>query len=240
MINQLFKNKKILVIAAHPDDEILGLGATLHRFIKRHDCQSRAVILGEGITSRGKKEEAAKWKTDLEIHRNNIARAAEFIGYEGTGIYDLPDNRFDSVDLLDIIKLVESEISSFKPDIIFTHHAYDLNIDHRLTLEAVMTAARPLPEKKPMMLLAFETPSSTEWQIAEPHTAFLPNLFIPVTLQDLEAKKNAMAAYTSECREYPHPRSLKALEIIARRWGTVVGSEYAEAFRIIRFVAQEG
>ena len=151
-------------------------------------------------------------------------------------IYDFPDNRFDSVDLLDLIKVVEKEVNEFNPEIVFTHHLGDLNIDHELTSKAVTTAVRPLPNEPLRMLLTFETPSSTEWQIAEPHVAFLPQLFISLSKVNLVAKQNAIQAYKYECRDYPHPRSVQALEVIARRWGTVIGTEYAEAFHLVRWV----
>lgn len=139
-----FSNKKILVVVAHPDDELLGCGATMHRLIHEHNCTIRAVILGEGLTSRSDVRDTEKWKKELQVHRANIENARKEIGYESMGIYDFPDNRFDSVDLLDIIKVVENEKEDFKPEIIFTHHGGDLNIDHQRTFESVMTATRPM------------------------------------------------------------------------------------------------
>ena len=140
------KNKRILVVVAHPDDELLGCGATMHRLIHEQDCAVRAVILGEGLTSRSETRDSVKWKEDIEVHRSNIENARKVIGYDSVGIYDFPDNRFDSVDLLDIIKVVEKEKEEFKPEIIFTHHGGDLNIDHQRTFEAVMTATRPMKD----------------------------------------------------------------------------------------------
>ncbi|UOQ70363.1 PIG-L deacetylase family protein [Hymenobacter cellulosilyticus] len=140
-----WSNKKVLVVVAHPDDELLGLGATIHRLVHQQGCTARAVILGEGITSRATVRDPEKWAAELSVHRSNIQRAAEAIGYSSTGIYDFADNRFDSVDLLDLVKVVEQEKEEFQPDIIFTHHGGDTNIDHRRTFEAVITGTRPLP-----------------------------------------------------------------------------------------------
>ena len=114
----------------------------------------------------------------------------------------------------------------------------DLNIDHRQTFNAVITALRPIPESNSCSLITFETPSSTEWQLQEQNTAFIPNFYYEILTPDLKAKQNALNAYTSEVRSYPHPRSTRALEIIARRWGTHIGTNLAEAFRIIRVVSK--
>jgi LmbE family N-acetylglucosaminyl deacetylase len=236
MLSSSFCNKKILVVVAHPDDEVLGLGGTLHRLIHRESCEVRVVILGEGITSRSDERNPEKWKDELSIHRDNINQASQYIGISSISTYEFPDNRFDSVNFLDIVKTIEKEIDLFKPEIIFTHHSGDLNIDHQLTSNAAATATRPLPSEPPRMVLTFETPSSTEWQIPEASVAFIPQIFIPLEWQDIIAKQRAIEAYKQECREYPHPRSTRALEIIAQRWGTVIGSEYAEAFRLLRWV----
>ena len=133
-----FKKKKILIIAAHPDDELLGLGATMHKLINEKESIVRVIILGEGITSRSDKRDPKKWTEELKRHRENIEEARKSIGYESVGIYDFPDNRFDTVALLDIIKVIEKEKEIFKPEIIFTHHGGDVNIDHQRTFEAVI------------------------------------------------------------------------------------------------------
>jgi LmbE family N-acetylglucosaminyl deacetylase len=236
MINTFFSGKRFLVIVAHPDDEVIGCGGVIHRLVRRQACEARVVILGEGMTSRAHERLPDEWKEQLAFHRANMTRATQRIGYGSTGVYDLPDNRFDSVDLLDIIKLVESEIDVFQPDVVLTHHPKDLNVDHRLTCEAVVTAVRPIPDKNVPSLLSFETLSSTEWQIPEPDYAFLPNLFFTLSVDDLSAKQEALEAYTTEVCDYPHPRSKQGVEILARRWGMVVGVEYAEAFRLLRGV----
>lgn len=231
-----WSNKKILVIVAHPDDELLGLGATIHRLVHRQSCTARAVILGEGITSRATVRDPQQWAAELAVHRSNIQRAAEAIGYSSTGIYDFADNRFDSVDLLDLVKVVEQEKEEFQPDIIFTHHGGDTNIDHRRTFEAVMTGTRPLPGEPMRTIVACETPSSTEWQAANYPNPFLPNFFLAVTEEDLAAKIEGMEAYEFEKRAYPHPRSPEALRILAQRWGVVIGQPLAEAFMLIRHI----
>ena len=231
-----FKNKKILVVVAHPDDELLGLGATMHKLINEKNCSIRVIILGEGITSRSEKRNPDQWSEELKIHRQNIDAARKSIGYESVGIYDFPDNRFDTVALLDIIKVIEKEKSAFQPDIIFTHHGGDLNIDHQRTFEAVITATRPMEQERVKTIITFETPSGTEWRSPTDPKHFLPNLFFSVSEENVDAKIKGMESYEFERRNYPHPRSPEALKIQAQRWGVVIGTNFAEAFCLIRSV----
>ena len=223
-------------MVAHPDDELLGLGGTLHKICRETKSVVRVVILGEGITSRGAVRDPEKWRTELAIHRSNIKDAQVEIGYHEVSIRKFPDNRFDSVALLDIVKVVEQEKEQFKPDLIFTHHGGDTNIDHQKTFEAVITATRPIEEEGVQTIIAFETPSSTEWQAFNYKNYFQPNLFIEIEQEDLEAKIKGMESYEFEKRKFPHPRSPEALETAAKKWGTVVGKQLAEAFMIIRHI----
>lgn len=228
------RNKKILVVVAHPDDELLGLGATINRLVNDYNCQCRAVILGEGITSRSDTRDRESWNKELELHRRNIYSAQQAIGYESVGVYDFPDNRFDSVDLLDIIKVVEKEKEQFQPEVIFTHHGGDVNIDHQRTFEAVITATRPMQHERVKTIIAFETPSGTEWRAASDPRHFIPNLFFEISEANLQAKIKGMESYEFEKRPYPHPRSPEALTIQAQRWGVSIGKYYAEAFMLVR------
>jgi LmbE family N-acetylglucosaminyl deacetylase len=234
MIN--LKDKKILLVVAHPDDEILGIGATMHRLIREQDIKTHVVILGEGITSRSDERNTEKWKTELEIHRNNIHQAQKIIGYHSVSIYDFPDNRFDSVPLLDIVKMIEKEKTLFHPEVVFTHHGGDLNIDHQRTFEAVITACRPMHTEGVKTIISFETPSGTEWRASTDPRHFIPNMFFEVSEEDINTKSKAMECYEFEKRKYPHPRSPKALKIQAQRWGVSIGCSYAEAFCLVRSI----
>ncbi len=229
-----FEGKKILVVVAHPDDELLGLGASMHRLIREHKVETRVVILGEGITSRSDTRDVTLWEEQLKTHRQNIVNAQQAIGYGSVGIYDFPDNRFDTVALLDIIKVVEREKQNFMPDVIFTHHGGDVNVDHQRTFQAVVTACRPMTHEKVKTIITFETPSGTEWRASADPNHFIPNMFIAVNEADVDAKIKGMESYEFERREYPHPRSPEALKVQARRWGVAVGVPYAEAFCIVR------
>ncbi len=233
---ELLENKRILVVVAHPDDELLGLGATMHRLIRHHGCTIRVVILGEGLTSRADHRDPAAWEQELAVHRSNIETARAAIGYHSVSAHDFPDNRFDTVALLDLIKVIEAEKQTFQPSVIFTHHGGDVNIDHQRTFEAVVTACRPLSHETVRTIIACETPSGTEWRAATDPRHFVPNLFFAVSETDVEAKITGMEAYEFERRAYPHPRSPEALRIQARRWGVVVGTDFAEAFVLVRSV----
>jgi LmbE family N-acetylglucosaminyl deacetylase len=231
----LFGNR-ILVVVAHPDDELLGLGATLNKLSKDQKKIIRVVILGEGLTSRSPIRDVDQWEKDMEKHKADIAKAQKNIGYDELATYNFPDNRFDSVNLLDIIKVVEKEILLFKPEAILTHHGGDLNIDHQRTFEAVITATRPIEIEWVKSIITFETPSSTDWGASTDPRHFIPNLFVSVSKENLKSKIDGIESYEFEKRNYPHPRSPEALEVQARRWGIVVGKEYAEAFAVVRAV----
>lgn len=225
-----------MVVAAHPDDELLGLGATMHKLIKEQGVKVHVVILGEGITSRSDTRDIEKWKDVLTEHRRNINAAGGHVGYDSINTYDFSDNRFDSHALLDIIKVVEKEKEEFKPDIIFTHNAGDLNIDHQRTFQAVMTATRPMEDENVTTVICFETPSATEWQYSNHPEQFKPNLYIGVNSEDVQAKCDAMSEYKFETREYPHPRSFNALKVLAQYRGYTSGNVMAEAFEIVRMI----
>ncbi len=228
--------KRIMLVVAHPDDELLGCGATFHRLVNEFGCHVRVVILGEGITSRSDQRDTEAWRNELRIHKKNIEQAQEAIGYQELRVYDFPDNRFDSVDLLDIVKVVEKEKNDFNPQVVFTHHGGDLNIDHQRTFEAVITATRPMKSEVVKAIFTFETPSGTEWRASSDPRHFVPTIFFKVTEKDIAAKIAGMECYKYETREYPHPRSPEALKIQCQRWGIVVGGDFAEAFMIIRSI----
>ncbi|GAB6100058.1 PIG-L family deacetylase [Halanaerocella petrolearia] len=223
---------KILVVVAHPDDEILGVGGTLAKHIDNGD-EVYCLILGEGMTSRNEKREEVEQEKLEELHTDTL-KAAEIIGFQDVFFSDFPDNRFDGIDLLDIIKEVEEKVNKIEPDIIYTHYSDDLNIDHQRTFKAVITACRPVEDYTVKEIYAFETPSSTEWNFND-EISFNPNVFVDVK-KTIDKKLRAMECYKSEVKDYPHPRSIKALRTFAKRWGTVVGKEYVEAFELVRQV----
>jgi len=223
--------RRALCVAAHPDDEILGAGAAMAALADA-GCEVHVLVLGEGVGARFGGDD----RPDDEVAglAGELRRAAAIIGATPHQL-DLPDNRFDAVDTLDVIHRVEGVKAEVEPDLVFTHHAGDLNVDHRVTANAVLTAFRPLPGEPHRTLLGFETLSSTEWNVPANGTTFTPNWFWDAS-PGLERKVAAMDAYRHELREWPHPRSLEGIRVAARRWGMTVGMDAAEAFMLLRHV----
>ncbi|OAB58145.1 GlcNAc-PI de-N-acetylase [Phormidium willei BDU 130791] len=216
-------SKRTLVIAAHPDDEVLGCGGS----IAAQNSQGNSVqvmFLADGVSSRGGEASA-----ELQRRHDAAHTAAELLGIESVSFADFPDNQLDTVPLLRVVQRIEERITQYQPDTILTHHAGDVNIDHQCVHQAVITACRPQPGYPVKTLLFFEVPSSTEWQPPGSAAAFLPNWFIDIS-DTLERKLEALAAYSEELRDFPHPRSVEAVEALARWRGATVGVRAAEAF----------
>lgn len=226
--------KQILVIAAHPDDEVLGVGGTILKHVKNGD-EVYCLILGRGVESRFDKksiernEEDEKEKERMQESLN----CGKILGMKEIFFEDFPDNRFDSVDLLDITKKVEYYLKIVKPEIIYTHYENDLNIDHRRVFQAVITACRPCNENCPKEIYSFEVLSGTEWQLEG--MKFSPNVYIDIE-ENIETKLRAIEVYKSEIRDYPHSRSNEGIKILSKYRGLECGRKYAEAFRLIRMV----
>ena len=230
----------ILVIIAHPDDEVLGMGGTILKHAKNGDRVTVA-YLTTGITSRRsvnyktnpkyeptKKQEANMRKQISEL-RSDAKKVCKFLKVKKTMFFDYPDNELDTISLLKIIKTVEKLVKETKPERIYTSHFGDLNIDHRIVYESVLTAVRPT-ELTVKEILCFELLSSTEWSFSY---EFKPNYFIDIK-NELENKIKAMKLYKNEIRKYPHPRSVESTKHTACKWGTVSGFFAAEAFQLIR------
>lgn len=221
-----------LVIAAHPDDEVLGVGGTIARLTDDGHAVD-VVIVGEGSTSRSPVRQAES-NAVAELKAQSL-RAAAILGVRDVVHLGLPDNRFDSVDLLDIVKLLEAIVDEREPRVVFTQHGGDVNIDHQLVFRAVLAVTRPTPGYPVESVLAYEVASSTEWAFATMAPVFQPNVFFDIEAT-LERKVSAMMAYTDEMRQSPHPRSPEMLRARAATWGGTVGVGAAEAFQLIREV----
>jgi len=223
---------KWLDVAAHPDDEVLGCGATISRMAREgHDVFIS--VLGQGISSRYENHDQASSK-ELEELQRRCRKAAGLLGAKDIFTFRFPDNSFDTVPLLQIVKTIEGLVQRTKPEVIYTHYAGDLNIDHAITIRAVLTAIRPVKDQQVKKLYSFEIPSSTEWAFGE-FGPFTPNVFVDVSTT-LELKIRALLCYESEAREYPHPRSPEALRSLAKKWGSTAGLNAAEAFQLIRSI----
>lgn len=221
--------QNVAVVVAHPDDEVLAFGGTVARHVAKGDSV-RILILATGLASRGDHDEDM-----FATLRAQAEDAAAILGAQTPEFADFPDNRMDTVALLDVVQRIEVFFDVSKPDLILTHHAGDLNVDHRITAQAALTAARPLPGRKPVRVYAGEVLSSSEY--SAPTERFIPNTYADITPW-LEVKKQALACYRDELRAWPHPRSLQAVEYQARLRGSEVGLEAAEALCLIRAVFQ--
>jgi len=231
---------RILVIVAHPDDEVLGMGGTIKK-LTRDGHNVKIVILATGITSRRSSNYINSTdyennkiqsitKKQLKELQKDAKNAAKIMGVTKLDMMNFPDNEMDKITNLEVTKTIEKVVEEFKPEIVFTHSEYDLNIDHRIIHNATLTATRPFQKFLVRKLITFEVPSSTEWNFSK---KFIPNIFVNIT-KELSFKTRAMQAYKNEIRKSPHPRSKEGLEIIAKRWGTVSGYDAAEAFCLVR------
>jgi LmbE family N-acetylglucosaminyl deacetylase len=224
-------SKKILIVAAHPDDEVLGCFGTVARLIKQ-GYEAYTLILGEGKTSRDESRVVENKKDEIEVLNSEIQKANDIIGIKKVFVESFPDNRFDSVDLLDIIKVVSKVKEEVKPDIIFTHYEHDLNIDHQITYKAVITATRPMKDEITKEIYSFEILSSTEWNYP---LSFSPDTYFDIS-DTIDLKLDAMKEYESELCQYPHPRSLEGIDLNAKYHAMRVGKRYVEAFKTIRAI----
>lgn len=217
----------IAVIAAHPDDEALGAGGTIAKHARNGDAV-HILFLADGVGARDDMD-------GLEERHVATFNAAKEMGVAKENVHFefFPDNRMDSVALLDVVKKVEAFITKVQPNIIYTHHAGDLNIDHVVTAKAVMTACRPLAGLSVKKIYGFEVLSSTEWQAPRAENAFLPSHFVNIT-DTLEDKMKCLKAYDLEMRPFPHSRSYEAVRALAVYRGVSAGYEAAEAFTVIR------
>ncbi len=217
---------RILVVAPHPDDEVLGCGGTIKK------CSSRGDEVMVLIVTRGKPE---MYSEERIINVRNEARMAhQILGVEETRFLDFPAPDLDVVPNSDISASIYKFIEEFKPKTIFLPHYGDIHHDHKAVFNAGMVAARPL-KTSIERILTYETLSETEWSIPSPSNVFSPNFFVDIS-EIFNYKLEAMKCYKSQLRENPNPRSLKIIEALASFRGSSVGLTYAEAFMTIRIV----
>lgn len=218
---------RVLIVAAHPDDEVLGCGGTIARHVAEGDVVC-VVFMADGVGARGLDLKQIKYRNQARD------RALKALGVTSWFALDFPDNRMDTVPLLDVVQALERIIDEQKPNRVYTHHYGDLNVDHRITCEAVITACRPVPGATVREILTFEVTSSTEWR-SMPCSQFRPNLYIDIS-DFIEEKVQALGYYDLEMRPPPHSRSIEHSKAVAFHRGSCIGVLAAEAFEIIRFL----
>ena len=213
----------VLVVAAHPDDEVLGCGGTIARHTDRGD-RVDIHFLTDGVGARG--------AGDVGARQDAARAAAEILGAAAPSFGDFPDNRLDSVDLLDVVQSIEARLAARDYSTVYTHWDGDLNIDHQVANRAVRTAARPVPGQSVTAVFAFEVASSSEWAFATGARAH-PSMAVAISDQ-MDRKVAALEAYAMEMRAAPHARSVEAVRAQAAWRGAQHGVAFAEAFHVVR------
>lgn len=218
-------SKTILIVAAHADDEAIGCSGTIARHVAEGD-NVHLLFMTDGVGSR-------EVVADEASERLSAAeQAAKILGVSSVTHLNFPDNSMDALPLLDIVKEVEVKITEISPEIIYTHHIGDLNVDHQIAHKVVMTACRPQPGFCVKTIYAFEVLSSTEWQTPSLN-AFIPSVFVDIT-DYLPIKMQVISVYEEEMRQVPHSRSPQHVELLAKHRGYSVGLHAAEAFMLVR------
>jgi LmbE family N-acetylglucosaminyl deacetylase len=227
---------RVLCVVTHPDDEVIGVGGALARHASAGDEVSVSVLSQAGPARH--EEVTPSVEAQMAERRACTRRACRELGVESVNFHDFPDNAFDEVPLLDLVKTVERELRKFRPDIVYTHQYGDLNISHELTCRAVITAGRPLPDSGIRRILAFETLSNSEWALPNVSNEFRPTVFVDIS-NHLDAKLDALVEHDVELREHPHPRTVENVRRNARLWGAKAGVPAAEAFELLREVRRD-
>ncbi|MFH1563902.1 MAG: PIG-L deacetylase family protein [Nitrospirota bacterium] len=224
---------KVLVVAAHPDDEIYGVGGTIVKHAKCGD-EVYVCILTEGVTTQyANAMDKISLDNLIEQKKKESLKAAKILGIKEVFFFNLPDMRLDTIAHSEVNQPIEQCIVKLLPDIVYTHHWGDVNKDHRLAFESTMVAVRPGLNSPIKRVLIYETPSSSEWNAPILTNQFMPNVFVDIS-DVLPLKIQAMKAYKSELRPFPHPRSIEAVTTYAKKRGLEVGKKSVECFMLIR------
>jgi LmbE family N-acetylglucosaminyl deacetylase len=224
----MMETRNILVVAAHPDDEVLGVGGTIS-LMKKQGKRVTALIVTDGSTAQYEGDGEA-----VERKRKQMYAANSVLGTDEVIQWDFPDMRLDSVSHVDLTRSLDQLMRAQHYDTVFVHNETDINLDHRLIYHAVLVTTRPAPGQSVRQILTYQVNSSTEWGARSSEAIFCPNVYIDIS-ETIEKKLDAIKEYKDEVRPYPHPRSLEALESRARVYGTEAGFHYAEAFKLILF-----
>ncbi|MEG0075285.1 MAG: PIG-L deacetylase family protein [Eubacterium sp.] len=223
---------KILIIAAHPDDEVYGMGGTIAK-LNRAGNEIYVLIVTEGCSTQyvGNKDIILKKQKEAQI-------AGEILGIKAVMFSNLPDMKLDTVSHVAVNQVIEDAIRKIKPAIVYTHHRGDVNKDHRIVYESTMVAVRPIYTQCVKKILCYAVPSSSEWNADLVETTFHPTVFEEID-PFYGLKQRAIESYGTEIRAFPHPRSLKYVDIFDRAMGLKVGLKRSEGFQLIREISGE-
>ena len=222
--------RNVMVIAAHPDDEVLGVGGTIP-LMKQVGARVTVVIVTDGSSTQyPNQDEVARRK------KEHLRQANEVLGTDEVIELDLPDMRLDTLEHWELNQALENVLSQKSYDTVFVHHPGDVNMDHQAIFQSLLVAVRPLPGSTVKNVLTYEVNSSTEWGARSRERVFLPNLYVDIA-GTIKQKLESLDRYADELRPYPHPRSSLATESRARTRGNEVGYEYAEAFSLVMGLA---
>ncbi len=226
---------KILIIAAHPDDDILGCGGIISKY-RNSNTNIKVIFIAEGSSCRYSLKEISTTKVKDEIEQRNAfgIKALKYLGVDNYTFYNFPCGRLDSISIIDINKVLEKEIFHFQPDTIFTHSEFDTNNDHRIVNRSTLMATRPLPNSSVLSVFSYEVLSSSEWNFGGGF--FEPNFFVELNEKNVNEKINALKFYESEIKPYPFPRSKEGIKINCQNRGIQIGVKYAEAFKLLRYI----
>ncbi|MBR1495699.1 MAG: PIG-L family deacetylase [Acidaminococcaceae bacterium] len=227
------ENEKILVIAAHPDDEVLGAGGTIAKYTAQ-GADVAVLIVTDGSTSQYRND--SKLLEIIEAKRKETVNCAAVLGVKHIFYGGLPDMKLDVTPHIEINQVIENVIDIFQPNTVFTHFFGDINKDHQRVSESTLVACRPTAGQCVKRVFLYSVPSSTEWNIQVPTTIFIPNWYENISGEYAEKKYKAMECYKTELREFPHPRSIQYLRVTDMAEGNRVGLLAAESFMLVRSV----
>lgn len=219
--------QSMLIIAPHPDDEVLGCGGIIKKFT------DHGIIVNVLVITRGKKEIYSDKR--IENVRKEARNAHKLLGIENTMFLDFPAPDLDTISISELSVAISNIINKFKPVTIFIPHRGDIHHDHKAVFTASLVAARPVNNYLVKRIYSYETLSETEWAAPFGDDAFIPDYFVNIS-NEFQFKLKAMKCFKSQIREFPNPRSLKAIESLAQFRGSSVGFDYAEAFMTIRVI----
>ena len=225
--------ERVLVIAAHPDDEVLGMGGTIAKYASRGD-EVAVLIVTDGSTSQYRND--PKLQEILRAKKAEMSNCAGVLGVKHVFYGELSDMKLDVTPHIEINRVIENVISEFQPSIVFTHFIGDVNKDHQRVYESTLVACRPVSEQCVKRLFLYSVPSSTEWNVQTSTNVFLPNWYEDISGEWAERKYKAMECYRTELREYPHPRSIQYLRTADAAEGNRVGLLAAESFILLRSI----